>query len=165
MNNKLCSFVEDLLVIKETDFAIIKNIKSFITNNRELVLYIIVGASTTFLNLIIYFVLLYCFDNFYSFNIPNWQIAELIAFIIAVIYSFAMDKYVVFMSPFKSVIRLLFEFGQFVLTRLLSESLAALIMHILIDLNGANAYIVKVLVMIMIIVVNYITSKFIIFRK
>ena len=144
---------------------LINNIKSFIVKNREIVLYIIVGMSTTLLNLIIYFLLLYCFDHYLRLNIPHWQIAELIAFIVAVVYSFTMDKFVVFRSSFVSHIKLLLEFLQFILTRLISESLAALIMHIMIDINGANAYVVKVLVMIMIVVINYITSKFIIFRK
>ena len=165
MKNKIISFISNILIIKETDFQIVKNIKKFIQNNSELVLYIIVGASTTFLNLIIYFVLLYCFDNYFSLSIPSWQLAELIAFVIAVVYSFTLDKYLVFKSSFVSIIKLILEFCQFVITRILVESFAAFIMHILIDLNGANAYLVKVLVMVMIVVVNYITSKFIIFRK
>lgn len=165
MKDKIISFINNILTIKDNDNLILKNIKLFIVKNRELVLYIIVGASTTFLNLFIYFALLYCFEHSFRFNIPSWQIAEFIAFVIAVIYSFCMDKYVVFNSKFISIVKLLFEFCQFVLTRILVEALSAFIMHIAIDIHGANAYVVKVLVMMIIIVLNYITSKFIIFRK
>ena len=165
MKDKIISFINKLLIINDTDLSIVKNVKLFIINNRELVLYIIVGASTTFLNLIIYFTLLYCFDHYFSISIPSWQIVELISFIIAVIYSFCMDKYVVFNSKFISIAKLFFEFCQFVLSRILVESLSAFIMHIAIDIHNLNAYIVKVFVMILIIVLNYMTSKFIIFRK
>lgn len=165
MKDKIVLFITNLLNIKDTDNSIIKNIKKFIINNKELVLYIIVGASTTFINLLIYFTLLFCFDHYIFINAPSWQIAELIAFAIAVIYSFYMDKYVVFNSKFINIYKLLFEFFQFVVTRILVEALSYYIMHIMIDIYYANAYLVKVIVMVLIIVLNYITSKFIIFRK
>lgn len=120
---------------------------------------------TTFINLFIFTVLLIVFDNYLHLSIPSWQVAELIAFVVAVIFSFTCDKFIVFKVPFVSLKKILTEFIQFVLARIFVEVIQVIIMHLLIDICGMSAYIVKLLVMIVVIILNYLTSKFIIFRK
>lgn len=157
--------INDFLVVRDKDFSFIKNIKLFIQKNREICAYIIIGMMTTFISLFLYCLFVFIFDNFIKISIPSWQIAESISFVVAVAFSFTCDKFIVFESAYSSFKKLIVEIIQFLSSRLIVESIAAFIMHFLIDINHMNAYFSKVLVMVLIIVLNYITSKFIIFRK
>ena len=69
-------------------------IKKFLFS--ETIKYILVGLLTTLLNIVIFRLLLFIFNK----NLPdfkyNWFLAEVPAFIIAVLFAFFMDKYFVF---------------------------------------------------------------------
>ncbi|MCC0729655.1 MULTISPECIES: GtrA family protein [unclassified Clostridioides] len=126
--------------------------------HKETILYLFFGAFTTLINIVSYLF----FTRVISFN---FMIANALAWIIAVLFAYVTNKFFVFESK-KVEIKFLFkEFLSFVSFRLLSGIIEMVIMYIMIDLLFVNDVIVKVFTNIVVIVLNYLFSKMIIFRK
>ena len=131
----------------------------------EIILYIYIGVLTTIINII--------FWNFF-FNIINgfvvneniaWKVAEGIAFVIAVLFAFFADKIVVFKSYNFMPSKLFTELGSFVGARLITELINVGIMYYIIDYKKQQPFLGKVIASIIVIILNYLLSKFVIFRK
>ena len=131
----------------------------------EIILYIYIGVLTTIINII--------FWNFF-FNIINgfvvneniaWKVAEGIAFVIAVLFAFFADKIVVFKSYSFMPSKLFTELGSFVGARLITELINVGIMYYIIDYKKQQPFLGKVIASIIVIILNYLLSKFVIFRK
>ncbi|UWD49986.1 GtrA family protein [Clostridioides difficile] len=126
--------------------------------HKETILYLFFGAFTTLVNIVSYLF----FTRVISFN---FMIANAFAWIIAVLFAYVTNKFFVFESK-KVEIKFLFkEFLSFVGFRLLSGIIEMVIMYIMIDLLFVNDIIVKVFTNVVVIVLNYLFSKMIIFRK
>lgn len=143
-------------------FAICKPFRDFILSlykkYKELVTYIIVGVLTT----IISFASLYLFHSVLNIRV---EVANVIAWILAVLFSFIMNKIVVFESKDKDLKLLLKEFGSFVAARLASLLVDEGILIIGCDVLHMNVYVVKAISEIFVVVINYFFSKYIIFKK
>jgi putative flippase GtrA len=130
--------------------------KTFV--NPETISYLIFGVLTTVINIA-------------SFNILNvqlhwsWQISNMLAWLIAVIFAFITNKLFVFQSKSFTLKLFLWELITFFGARLLSLGVDMLGMWILLDLLGVNSMIAKVLVNVLVIIINYVLSKLIIFKK
>lgn len=130
--------------------------KTFV--NPETISYLIFGILTTLINIA-------------SFNILNvqlhwnWQISNMLAWLIAVIFAFITNKLFVFQSKSFTLKLFLWELITFFGARLLSLGVDMLGMWILLDLWGVNSMIAKVLVNVLVIIINYVLSKLIIFKK
>ena len=131
----------------------------------EIILYIYIGVLTTIINII--------FWNFF-FNIINgfmvneniaWKVAEVIAFVIAVLFAFFADKIVVFKSYSFMPSKLFTELGSFVGARLITELINVGIMYYIIDYKKQQPFLGKVIASVIVIILNYLLSKFVIFRK
>ncbi|HEL4932905.1 TPA: GtrA family protein, partial [Clostridioides difficile] len=95
----------------------------------------------------------------------NFMLANSLAWILAVLFAYVTNKFFVFESK-RIEIRFVFkEFLSFVSFRLLSGVVEMLIMYVMIDLLFVNDIIVKVFTNIVVIVLNYLFSKMIIFKK
>nr|UWI49383.1 GtrA family protein [Clostridioides difficile] len=126
--------------------------------HKETILYLFFGAFTTLVNIVSYLF----FTRVISFN---FMIANALAWILAVLFAYVTNKFFVFESR-KIEIKFLFkEFLSFVSFRLLSGIIEMVIMYITIDLISLNDIIVKVFTNVVVIVLNYLFSKMIIFRK
>lgn len=126
--------------------------------NKETILYLFFGAFTTLVNIVSYL--------FFTRVIPfNFMVANALAWILAVLFAYVTNKFFVFESK-KVEIRFLFkEFLSFVSFRLLSGIIEMVIMYVMIDLLFVNDIIVKIFTNVVVIVLNYLFSKMIIFRK
>lgn len=130
--------------------------KTFV--NPETISYLIFGVLTTVINIAV-------------FNILNvqlhwgWQISNMLAWLIAVIFAFITNKLFVFQSKSFTLKLFLWELITFFGARLLSLGVDMLGMWILLDLCGVNSMIAKVLVNVLVIIINYVLSKLIIFKK
>lgn len=126
--------------------------------HKETILYLFFGAFTTLVNIVSYLF----FTRVISFN---FMVANALAWILAVLFAYVTNKFFVFESR-KIEIKFLFkEFLSFVSFRLLSGIIEMVIMYITIDLISLNDIIVKVFTNVVVIVLNYLFSKMIIFRK
>ncbi|MCC0749636.1 GtrA family protein [Clostridioides sp. ZZV13-5731] len=126
--------------------------------HKETILYLFFGAFTTLVNIVSYLF----FTRIISFN---FMVANALAWILAVLFAYVTNKFFVFESK-KVEIKFLFkEFLSFVSFRLLSGIIEMVIMYVMIDLLFVNDIIVKVFTNVVVIVLNYLFSKMIIFRK
>lgn len=126
--------------------------------HRETILYLFFGAFTTLVNIVSYLF-------FTRVILFNFMVANALAWILAVLFAYVTNKFFVFESK-RIEIRFVFkEFLSFVSFRLLSGVVEMLIMYVMIDLLFVNDVIVKVFTNIIIIVLNYLFSKMIIFKN
>lgn len=126
--------------------------------HKETILYLFFGAFTTLVNIVSYLF----FTRVITFN---FMIANALAWMLAVLFAYVTNKFFVFESK-KVEIKFLFkEFLSFVSFRLLSGIIEMFIMYVMIDLLFVNDVVVKVFTNIIVIVLNYLFSKMIIFRK
>ncbi|MCC0694880.1 GtrA family protein [Clostridioides sp. ES-S-0048-02] len=126
--------------------------------HKETILYLFFGAFTTLVNIVSYLF----FTRVTSFN---FMVANTLAWILAVLFAYVTNKFFVFESRRVELKFLFKEFLSFVSFRLLSGIIEMVIMYIMVDLLFVNDVIVKVFTNIVVIVLNYLFSKAIIFRK
>ncbi len=126
--------------------------------HRSIVDYLFWGVMTTLVNYVAYFACRLCFDiNYLISNIAAWTIATAVAFVV--------NKLFVFRSLDWSAWVVFRECWQFVAARLLSGVLETAILKICVDWLGLNDAIVKIFSNVVVVIANYIFSKFIIFRE
>ncbi|WP_333953630.1 GtrA family protein [Clostridioides difficile] len=126
--------------------------------HKETILYLFFGAFTTLVNIVSYLF-------FTRVILFNFMVANALAWILAVLFAYVTNKFFVFESK-RIEIRFVFkEFLSFVSFRLLSGVVEMLIMYIMIDLLFVNDVIVKIFTNIVVIVLNYLFSKMIIFKN
>lgn len=135
-----------------------EKIKELFIKYKELILYVIVGGATT----VVAFVTLFLFEHVLSIRL---EIANVLSWLCAVLFSFIFNKLVVFESKDKDFKKTLKEFGGFVSARLASLLVDEAIMIIGVRVLGINTYIVKCISEVFVVVINYFFSKFIIFKK
>lgn len=137
-----------------------KSIKELFYKYEEIISYLIVGGLTTMVSLITYYLLVYTiFDPNIGIEL---QIANIVSWIFSVTFAyFTNRKYV-----FKSKNKISFKEGiSFYISRIGTLFLDMLMMYVFVTVLGFNDKIIKFVVQIIVIILNYILSKFIVFKK
>lgn len=124
----------------------------------DIVTYLVFGVLTTVVNYLVYLPCL------------NWlglsaALSNSISWVVAVVFAFVTNKPFVFQSHDWSMKVVLPELGKFVATRISSGVLETLILFIAVDTLGGDGNIWKLVTQVMVIVVNYVGSKLLVFRK
>lgn len=126
--------------------------------NKETITYIIFGILTTIVNYIVYYLL-------YKYTGMDPLAYNTIAWAAAVIFAFFTNKLFVFESrSFKPDI-LVKEFLIFVSARVLSLILEEAFLALTVKVMGIHELIAKVIISVVVVIVNYFASKFLIFKK
>lgn len=127
------------------------------TSHHEVMRYIFAGVSTTLVNIGIYQLLI----------IIGWEyrVSNLIALIICKVYGFFINKLYVFKSHSKDLKELIYETIRYVLTRGLSGGIDFFSLIIFVEYFGFNKVICKYVISVIVIAVNYILGKVIVFTK
>jgi len=125
---------------------------------KELMLYGICGALTTILDIGIFYFL----DNVIHLH---YMVANAIAWILAITFSFLANKYFVFES--KSFAREIWqkEAAEFFGARGLSCIVDMSGMFLMVSILGINENYAKLIINLVVTIINYILSKFWIFKK
>ena len=131
----------------------------------EIFLYIYIGGLTTLINIIFWNIFFKLINGLIVSEQVAWKAAEVIAFVVAVIFAFIADKLVVFKSYSFKPEKVFTELGIFISARVITELINVLIMIFLIDYQKREPLIGKIVASVVVIVLNYLFSKFIIFRK
>ncbi|MBR3054086.1 MAG: GtrA family protein [Firmicutes bacterium] len=133
-------------------------------DKRELIVYFIVGVIVTGVDWVVYSVLVKYLDvPVTPANIAGW--------IAAVAAAFILNKRYVFLSTDYTAANLIREIWQFVAGRLFSGAVTIALVPLLMAVGvtgtvfGVKGFIAKALASIIGLVLNYIISKFIVFRK
>ena len=131
----------------------------------ELFMYLYIGFLTTVISILIFAYFNERLNAGGKEGNLGWMVAEILSFVIAVSFAFICDKILVFKSLNFGIKKMATEFCLFVGGRLASEGIAILIMYVLINILGNKEIIAKFIVAIIVIILNYLLSKFIIFKK
>jgi len=125
---------------------------------REVILYLFFGGCTTLINIVVYALL---YRGLQMANVPS----TILAWLVSVIFAFLTNRSFVFESKETELRGRLRELLSFFGCRILTGILDVLIMALAVDMMGWNGLIWKIISNVIVIVLNYIASKFFIFRK
>ncbi len=142
----------------------INKVKALIKKYREIIVYLVFGVLTTAVNWLVYSVLVKYFSL--SINLSNT-----IAWFAAVIFAFITNKIWVFGSKGLGVRVLLKEFWLFFAARVLSGVFEIGGLNLAVRLGfdqtlfGVKAFLPKIIISFVVVILNYIFSKLIVFKK
>ena len=125
----------------------------------EIIRYLIIGALTTLVSLIIYYGLTITILN--AKKALELQMANIISWICAVTFAYFTNKYYVFKDASMNKTGIV----KFFLSRILTLLLDMLLMYILVTKLSFNDRIIKVIVQVIVIMGNYTLSKLFVFKK
>ena len=141
-------------------------------NKKEIINYIIFGVLTTVVN----FAVFWLFNRLLGRDF--YLLSNVIAWIAAVAFAYVTNRIWVFESKVTTVKGILLEVSEFFLARLFSLVVEEAGLLILVDLlkfkvlsfdlfsfNITGEMLAKVILAVVVVILNYIFSKFIIFKK
>ena len=136
----------------------IEKIKELVKKHEELIKYLIIGVLTTVINYIIFAILVKAANiDIHASNIVAW--------LVSVIFAYFTNKLFVFESKsfkLKVIAKEVLSFGA---ARILSLLLEELVLYIFVNILSMNELVIKLIANVIVIAINYILSKFIIFKK
>ncbi len=133
-------------------------IKALFHKYYDIISYLFFGALTTLANYLVYF------------PCHNWlhlsaTVSNVVAWAAAVIFAYLTNKPFVFHSYDWSMKTVLPEFGKFLSCRIASGVLETLIIFVSVDCLHWNGNVMKIITSVLVVVINYVASKLLIFRK
>jgi len=131
------------------------NLLNLYNKYKMQILYLFFGGLTTIINIIAYYI------SAYLFNL-NTVTSTIIAWFLSVIFAFITNKIFVFESKSKSIF---YELYKFFACRIGTGLLDLAIMYITVDLLNWNDLIMKIISNVIVIILNYILSKVIVFKE
>jgi putative flippase GtrA len=142
-------------------------IKKLWEKHRSVLLYVFFGGLTTVVDFAVCFVL-YSFD----LHIPVTEtldiytrVADVVGWICAVLFAFFTNRVWVFNSGTKGFGPVMLELLAFAGGRIGTFLLQTLIMFVFCTWLGFNDYVFRFIAAVLVIVLNYFISKFLVFRK
>jgi len=133
-------------------------IKELYTKYRQIIAYLFFGVCSTVVNMVCYYA---AFDLLQLSN----TLSTVIAWFAAVIFAFVTNKAFVFHSHKETIAQSLVELASFFGYRVATGVLDVLIMFLAVDYFGWNGLLWKLISNIIVTVLNYIASKFSVFKK
>jgi putative flippase GtrA len=135
-----------------------KTLKSLFIKYYDIISYLFFGGLTTVVNYLVY---LPCY---------NWlhlsaTVSNVIAWAVAVIFAYLTNKPFVFKSYDWSMKTVLPEFGKFLGCRVGSGVMETAIIFLTVDCLQWNGNVMKLIVSVLVIILNYIASKLLVFTK
>lgn len=137
---------------------IIKKATTYYSKYKEMINYLIFGVLTTAVNYLSYAL----FARLLNFSVI---ISTVIAWILSVIFAYITNKLYVFESKSFEKKILIREIITFTSARIFSGVLDVFNMYIFVDIFKMNDLVIKLLSNVMVIIVNYVLSKLVIFKK
>ena len=133
-------------------------IYSFVKKHIDIVSYLFFGGLTTVVSFVIYFSL--C--RYVRFS-AAWSNA--IAWVAAVLFAFLTNKPFVFRSNNWSLSVVIPELGKFAGSRLVSGLLETVFLALTVDILDFQNLAMKIIASVIVVILNYVSSKLIVFRK
>ena len=133
-------------------------IRELFLKYKSFIFYAIFGVLTTVINIAVYWL---CRNVLGLANVPG----TVIAWVAAVLFAFITNKLFVFDSKDMSMRVFFSEMIRFFLARIATGILEVLIMFIGVDVMHGPSMVLKVITNIIVIIVNYILSKLLVFIK
>ena len=135
-----------------------KKLRTLLEKHWDVLSYLFFGVLTTAVNYIVY---LPC----YNMLGLSGSLSNAIAWVVAVAFAYLTNKPFVFQSHDWSAKTVIPELTKFVGCRLGSGVLETAIIFLTVDLLGWNGNVMKLLTSVLVVVLNYIGSKLLVFKK
>ena len=135
-------------------------IKELYLKYKEIINYLIFGVLTTIVSLVTYYICVYTILD--PDNAVQLQIANVISWIISVAFAYITNRKFVFESKEKNKIK---EASKFVTSRIATLIMDMAIMYVGVTALKFNDKIMKLISQVVVIVMNYILSKILVFKK
>ena len=133
-------------------------IRMLIRKYYDILAYLFFGVLTTAVNYIVY---LPCYNLLHI----SAAASNVIAWVAAVAFAYLTNKPFVFKSHDWSAKTVIPELTKFVGSRVLSGALETAIIFVTVDLLCWNGNIMKLVTSVLVVVLNYVASKLLVFRK
>ena len=141
----------------------IKNlIKKFL--NKETISYLIFGVLTTIINIVVFWFAERELAFIMSEDAAS-LVGNVIAWVISVAFAFVTNKLFVFESKSMAFKVVMAELTGFVIARLLSLAFDEGFMFVAIVLLSMNSLLAKIISNVFVVIINYVLSKFFIFKN
>lgn len=136
--------------------SMIDKVIKIIKDNRSIILYLIFGVLSTLVSIGVYALCTRVFSmGYYSSNIISW--------LCAVTFAFVTNRTLVFDSKANTKLEKIREFILFYIARIVTLVLELALLFVGIQILSINDLVVKVFANFIVIVLNYILSKFFVF--
>lgn len=124
----------------------------------DVLVYLVFGVLTTAVNYVVY---LPCYNLLHM----SAAVSNVIAWVFAVAFAYLTNKPFVFKSYDWSTKTVVPELTKFVMTRIGSGVLETFIIFLTVDLLAWNGNVMKLITSVLVVVINYVGSKLLVFRK
>ena len=132
--------------------------KALFVKYYDILVYLVFGVLTTAVNYLIY---LPC----YNLLGLSSSVSNVMAWVVAVAFAYVTNKPFVFHSHDWSRETVIPELSKFIGTRLGSGALETLILLVTVDWLGMNGNLWKLITSVLVVIINYVGSKLLVFRK
>ncbi|MBQ3192093.1 MAG: GtrA family protein [Oscillospiraceae bacterium] len=135
-----------------------EKIKGLLVKYWDILSYLIFGVLTTVVNYLVYLPM-------YNMVGLSAAVSNCIAWVVAVAFAYLTNKPFVFRSHDWSKETVIPELTKFVSCRVASGVMETVIIFLAVDLMGWNGNICKLVTSVLVVILNYIFSKLIVFKK
>lgn len=129
--------------------------KNIIQKNKEIIMYLVFEVLTTVVNIVVY----YIFSNLLHMN---YLFSNAMAWFLSVLFAYVTNRKYVFDSKNNQIIK---EAISFFGSRLATGIMDMVLMWFLVNFNIVNDVVAKVVVNVIVVILNYILSKLVVFKK
>lgn len=136
----------------------VQKIKNLVQKHWDILSYLFFGGLTTVVNYLVY---LPCY-NLFSLSAA---VSNAIAWAVAVAFAYLTNKPFVFRSHDWSLKTVIPELTKFVTCRIGSGLLETGILFLCVDLLAWNGNVWKLITSVLVVILNYIASKLLVFKK
>lgn len=136
----------------------IEKIRAFVEKHWDMVSYLFFGVLTTAVNYLVYLPL-------YNLLGISAAVSNIIAWVAAVVFAYVTNKPFVFKSHDWSMKTVLPELGKFVGCRAASGGLETVLILLTVDVCGWDGNLWKLIISVLVVILNYVSSKLLVFRK
>lgn len=134
------------------------NIKNLYEKYKDIIPYLFFGVCTTVVNVVVYWIAAHPLGC-------DVMTSTIVAWILAVLFAYLTNRKWVFKSEAKGIKAIIKEMVAFFACRLATGIVDWVCMFVFVDLLGLNDIIIKFVANIIVIVLNYVASKLVIFKK
>ena len=136
----------------------IAKIRAIIEKYWDILSYLFFGALTTLVNYLVYFP---CYNLLHLSTVAS----NVTAWVVAVAFAYLTNKPCVFKSHDWSMKTVAPELAKFVGCRVGSGLLETALLFLTVDLLRWNGNLMKIILSVMVVILNYVGSKLLVFRK
>ena len=149
-------------------------LRAFYEKWREVILYLAFGVLTTVVGLGTYSLCFVLAEKVFQLDLSDktsavylavYTTAQVVQWLAAILFSFFTNRKWVFGSSKRGFLPIFSEFCGFVGGRIFTLLLQEALFFLFFDLLSANEYLIKISAAVLVVVLNYLISRFLIFRK